>query len=124
MGHLLMNFRQKISKYFLGFLTTKDIPDIGVTGLEEGLDSKNMRIVAGLAENENPFLAEDYLLKAIKDFGLTIPDRKEATLNVIIFHADKITSKQVDPYDGFKEIDRTIKQTGFDWDHFDLWYLY
>jgi hypothetical protein len=48
-----MNFRQ-IAKYVTGYLTTNQLPDIGVTGLEEGLDTPSLCILAGLSKNEFP----------------------------------------------------------------------
>jgi hypothetical protein len=119
-----MEFREKISRYTLGLLTTKDCSDIGLTGLNEGLDSENMRILAGLDKNENPFSADSYLKKAMDDFGIKIPDRKKALLNIITYSADRIINDKCDAFDGVTELHKIINETEFNWDHFDFWEVY
>jgi len=47
-----MTFRQQISKYVTGNLTTEQLPDIAVTGLEEGLDTPSLCILAGLSKKK------------------------------------------------------------------------
>ncbi len=55
-----MTFVQKIFAYTLGILTEKDLPDIAITGLEEGYDSESLRILAGHNSTDNAFQLVDY----------------------------------------------------------------
>ena len=115
-----MTFTQNISAYTLGLLTDKDLPDIGVTGLEEGYDSYSLRILAGHNSGDNPFHLVDYFIVVLKELNLTQPDRKSALIDVLKFHAHKIADKQIDPYLGFRKIENIITKTEFYYDNLDL----
>ena len=64
-----MTFREQIVKYVTGNMTTNQLPDIGVSGLEEGLDSPSLRILAGLSENENFFQIDNYFKQTLEELG-------------------------------------------------------
>ena len=115
-----MNFTQNISAYTIGLLADKNLPDIAMTGLEEGYDSDTLRILAGHNSSDNAFQLVDYFNDVLKELDLTLPDRKSALIEVIKFHANKISSKLVDPYLGFQVIVDIINRTEFYYDNINL----
>lgn len=108
-----MTFHQKLSSYTLGFLTDKDLPDIAITGLEEGFDSPSLRILAGNESNENPFVLYDCFKLAVAELGLELKDPREALIQVICFYAKRITDQQINTYTGFDQLNSLINKTRF-----------
>ena len=75
-----LNFRQQIAKYVTGNLTTDQLPDIGVTGLEEGLDIPSLCILAGLSKNESPFQIDHYFKLTLEELNIKLPDKRQAAI--------------------------------------------
>lgn len=115
-----MNFWQQVSAYNLGLLNATDLPDVAMSGIEEGLDSESLRILAGKQPGNNPFELSHYYTAALKELGMDEPDRRSAMFNVIGFYAQQIASRQVDPYPGFALIGDLFRKTAFYYDAFDL----
>ena len=111
-----MNFRQQISNYVLGNLTTSDLPKTALIGLENGLDSDSLVILAGLNEKDNSFEIDSYFNKAVDELGIQIPDKKTAALEIIRYYADLIKSKQIDSYLG---VERIVREVFYKTDFFD-----
>ena len=99
-----MNFRQQIAKYVSGNMTTGQLPDIGITGLEEGLDSPSLCILAGLSEYENPFQIEHYFNLALKELKINLPDRRQAAIEYALALVDEIIKGNIEVIDGTREI--------------------
>jgi hypothetical protein len=99
-----MDFKQQIAKYVSGNMTTSQLPDIGIAGLNEGLDSPSLCILAGLSENENPFQIDHYFKLALKELNINLPDRRQAAIEYAIALADEIIKGKKDPIDGTREI--------------------
>ena len=119
-----MTFLQKLSAYSLEIITNKDLPDVAVTGLEEGYDSESLRILAGLNPADNPFVINDYFTRALKELGLELNNRKEAVVNVIIFYAKNIVEKKADTYQEFDKLNEIIDKTEFHYEDFGLMSCY
>ena len=115
-----MTLVQKISAYTLGLLTDKDLPDIAMTGLEEGYDSESLRILAGHHPTDNAFQLFDYFKKSLSEIGLTQDNRKSSLINVIRHYAGEIINRQLDPYLGFDEINKIVRVTEFDYSDISL----
>lgn len=111
-----MNFLQKLSAYSLGLITDKDLPDIAMTGLEEGYDSESLRILAGHNTMDNSFVLTDYFSRTLKELGLSLNDRKKALIDVAWFYAKNIIDKKVNTYLEFEKLNEVINKTEF---HFD-----
>jgi len=109
-----MTFLQKLSAYSLGFITDKDLPDVAMTGLEEGYDSESLRILAGHNTTDNSFVLNDYFRRALKELRLALnDDRKEALINVVAFYAKNIVDKKADAYLEFEKLNEIINKTEF-----------
>jgi len=99
-----VNFRQEIAKYVTGNLTTNQLPDIGVKGLEEGLDTPSLCILAGLSKNDNPFQIENYFKLTLEELRIELPDRRQAALEYAFAILDEILEGKKDIILGTKEI--------------------
>jgi hypothetical protein len=99
-----MKFEQLIAKYVTGALTTSQLPQIAYIGIEEGLQSQSLDILAGLEKNENPFIIEQYFNSAIKELGFVIPKLRTAAIKYAIGVADEIIKGERDIILGVSEI--------------------
>lgn len=99
-----MTFRQQIAKYVTGNLTTDQLPDIGVTGLEEGLDTPSLCILAGLGKNESPFLIHHYFKLTLEELKIKLPDKRQAAIEYAMALVDEILDGIKDVINGTREI--------------------
>lgn len=99
-----MNFQQQIAKYVTGNLTTDQLPGIGLKGLEEGLDSPSLCILAGLSKNESPFEIEHYFELTLAELKIKPPDKRQAAIDYAFAIVDEILEGKKDVIDGTREI--------------------
>ncbi len=90
-------FRQEILNFVLGNNTICDLPRIGLIGLNEGLDSESLIILAGLSETDNSFEVEQYFKSSISELNLVLPDKKSASIELSQFFADLVIDRRLDP---------------------------
>jgi hypothetical protein len=100
----LVTFKQHIARFVIGDATTSQLSDIAIIGLEEGLDSPSLRILAGLNKNENPFQVEDYFSRALQELDIKLPDRRQAAIEIGIAIADRVIAGKTDLIIGIEEI--------------------
>jgi len=110
-----MTLVQKLSAYTLGMLSDKDLPDIALTGLDEGYDSPSLRILAGYRSSDNPFQLKDYFEKALMELGIAERNQRDSLIEIIKYYADQIVHKKLDPYLGFDQIDKILLSTQFEY---------
>ncbi len=108
-----MTFLQKISAYSLGLNTEKDLPGLAITGLEEDYDSESLRILAGLHPTDTPFKLNDYFTRTLKELQITMPEGKEAVIQVVAYYASAIVEKKTDTYVEFGKLIDIINKTPF-----------
>ncbi|WP_445720466.1 hypothetical protein [Flavobacterium sp.] len=99
-----MNFRQQIAKYATGNVTFDQLPEIGMAGLEEGLNSPSLCILAGMDKNESAFEIEHYFKMALEELNILIPDKRQAAIYYGIAIVDEIIAGKKDVIDGTREI--------------------
>jgi len=99
-----LNFRQKIAKYVTGNLSTDQLPDIGVTGLEEGLDTPSLCILAGLSKNESQFEIDHYFKLTLEELNIKLPDKRQAAIEYAMAIVDEILDGKKDVIIGTSEI--------------------
>src|SRR5690606_29447002 len=99
-----MNFRQQIAKYVTGNMTTDQLPDIGVTGIEEGLNSPSLYILAGLSKNESPFQIDHYFKLTLDELNIKLPDKRQAAIEYAMAIVDEILDGKKDVIIGTREI--------------------
>lgn len=95
-----MNFDQLIAKYVTGNWTTSDLPKLGVAGLQQGLDSESLVILAGLSEKDNSFEIKQYFDKTLEELQVDLPDKRTAAIELAIYYAQKIVEERIDPIEG------------------------
>jgi hypothetical protein len=99
-----VTFNQYIADYVAGNLTTSQLPKIALAGLEQGMDSDSLIILAGMSDNDNPFEIEEYFKKALTELEIKFPDKRKAALELAKYYADEIIAGKVDPVDGVNKI--------------------
>ena len=96
-----------------GKATTSQLPEIAIIGLEEGLDSPSLRILAGLNQNENPFQVEDYFSKTLQELNIQLPDKRQATIEFAVAIAEQTIAGKIDLILGTKQMIETIHTYDF-----------
>jgi hypothetical protein len=99
-----VNFRQYIAKYVCGHLTSDELPKLGVAGLEQGLDTPSLRILAGLNRYDSPFEVEHYFKLAITELNIQLPDKRQAALEYAVAIVEDILEGKKDVIAGTREI--------------------
>ncbi len=99
-----MKFEQLVAKYVTGNLSADQLPHVAYVGIEEGLQSESLDILAGLEKNESPFVIEKYFNSAIKELGFSIPQRRAAAIIYAIGVAEEIIRGEKDIISGVSEI--------------------
>ena len=98
-------------------MTADQLPDIGVIGLQEGLDTPSLCILAGLSKNESGYQIEHYFKLTLEELNISLPNRRQAAIEYalaivdeilegkkdIIKGAHEIRHKAIDSYDFFSE---------------------
>ena len=99
-----MNFNQQIAKYVSGNLTTSQLPEIGLLGLQEGLSTDSLIILAGMSENDNPFEIQEYFDKTLIELNIELPKRRQAAISYAIGLIEEIESGELEIIKGVYEI--------------------
>lgn len=87
-----------------GNVPTSQLPDIAVQGLEEGLDTTSLCILAGLSKSENFFLVEHYFKLTLEELKIELPNRRQAALEYALAIVDEILEGEKEIIQGTKEI--------------------
>jgi hypothetical protein len=87
-------------------ITIDEIVDLAGDALNQGLDTPNLRILAGLKCNKPLFRdeVEEYLYKSIKDLGYSVPGENECLWNYVKFICQQIINNEITPFEGLRII--------------------
>lgn len=85
----------------------EDYIDWAFSCLEQGLDSKNIRILAGLQKAIEETEIEKYFSRSIADLGWEYPNEKDCLVQCAKRTAENILSKEIAPIDGCHLIYKT-----------------
>lgn len=86
--------------WVLEFLPDEHLPqEIGVKGLESGLDTETLRILASLMPNE-ALEAHQLFENVLKEFGLPVLGKADAARVYARAISKQILSAELSPYDG------------------------
>ncbi len=99
-----MNFRQHVAKYVTRNMTSSQLPALGVIGLEEGLDTPSLLILAGLGANESHFTITQYFKLSLEELQITLPDERTAALEYALAVVDDIVKGEMDIIEGMEEV--------------------
>lgn len=103
---IVFKFRQEILNFILGNNTISDLPRIGLIGLNEGLESESLIILAGLSEKDNTFEIEKYYKNTISELSIELPDKIHASIELAQFFADLVIDRKLDPILGVNKMIR------------------
>ncbi len=73
-----------------GNLSSSQLPDIGVKGLEEGLDTPSLCILAGLGKHESPFEKEHYFKLTLDELHIALPEKRQAAIEYALAIVDEV----------------------------------
>jgi hypothetical protein len=99
-----LTFRQNIARFVTGDISLRSLPDIALQALEEGLDTPSLRILAGLAYNENGFVIDMYFKDTLKELFIDLPDKRQAAIEFALAIADEIFEGKRDVFEGTHNI--------------------
>jgi len=99
-----LNFKQHIAKYVTGHLTTSQLPELAILGIEEGYESESLLILAGMSKRDNGFEVQEYFKNTLVELNLELPDRRNAALEYATGIAQDILNEKRDLFEGLKEI--------------------
>lgn len=99
-----MNFKQQIAKYVTGNMATDQLPEIGMAGLREGLDTPSLRILAGLSKNESSYQIEHYFKLTLEELNISLPHPRQAAIEYALGIVNEILDGKKDVIKGTAEI--------------------
>lgn len=92
------------AKYCFGEIAPKDFSDWAIYCLEEGLDSKNLRILASMFDVLYVSELEPYFVKSLDDLGLDYPKEENVLPEYARLIANQILNNEIDVFKGCNEI--------------------
>lgn len=92
------------AKYYLGRNSPRDYADWAVSCLENGLDTKNIRILASMFNADSFSDINIYFQRALEELGLELPPKEESLLSYSKFIAKQIVENKIEPVKGCREI--------------------
>ncbi len=98
-----MNWREELAKLEFGFTHIENFPDIACEALRGGLDTPNLRILAGLGKKDTSEI-RCYINRTLGDLRITEPMREESAWIMIRYFIGQIVSGQIDPHEGVHTI--------------------
>jgi hypothetical protein len=99
-----LTFRLNIARFVTGDISLRSLPDIALQALEEGLDTPSLRVLAGLADNENGYVIEKYFKDTLKELSFELPDKRQAAIEVGLAIAEEIFEGKQKVFEGFQNI--------------------
>lgn len=89
---------------FLGIARTGEYIDWALSELEAGVDTRNLRILAGLSGLDSSFEVEFYFQRALDDLGLKLPDEAAYLEQYVREVLRGVVSGEVEPSDGWSQV--------------------
>lgn len=99
-----MNFRDLITLYFFQEQHTYTLQEIAIKGLQEGLDTPSLCILAGLEKNETPSVIDYYFKQTLIELNIFLPIDKKGALKYAEIIIDNIINDKIGIIEGTKEI--------------------
>lgn len=99
-----MKFKHQIAKYITGNLSTSQLPEVAILGLEEGFESDSLLILASFGKNDNSFEINEYFEKTIAEINLELPEKRQAAIIYAEGIVDDIINGKIEIIQGISEI--------------------
>ena len=99
-----MKFKQLIEKYYFENQSSDSLRDIALKGLEEGLDSPSLCILAGLEKNETPSKIDYYFQQTLLELNIKLPSSREDALKYAVNIVEEICAGNINVIEGTSAI--------------------
>lgn len=103
-----LKFKEKISNYVLENISVSQLPQIGLIGLEEDLESESLNILAGMNEKDNSFEIEEYYKKALAELKFEEPNKLDAGKILLIHYLKRMVLQPNYAFQYMVKIDNEI----------------
>ena len=100
--------KQFFVKFYLQQSTSEDYIDWAIACLEDGFDSKNLRILSGMEKSSYTYEVEEKFRRALVELDWKFPSEKETLQDYIKDLAKKIISGGLNPADGCHKIYKVV----------------
>ena len=100
----VLNFELHIASFALGHKSTSELPTIALVGLQQGLDSESLLVLAGMSSSDNSFEIEFYFRSALKELGIQLPNKQDATIKLAKFFVDEVLDGKITVIEGVSRI--------------------
>lgn len=125
-----MNFTNLAGKIALGTAYAEDYTNWTMEMLENGSDSENIAILAGLSFENSPDSEEikEYFYKSLNDLGLELPTEENSILSYAKYICSEIVAENISPRSGLSILDGLYSKSDYEpiygiWDELseDIW---
>lgn len=103
-----MNLKEKIANYVLGNFSRRHLPEIAMTGLEEGLESESLYILAGMNDRDDSFEVEKYFDGCLKELNFVLPTKLQAAKIMLAYYLKQIVDNPELAFEIMSKIDNEV----------------
>lgn len=114
-----MRFKEKISNYILGNDSKSQLPEIGLLGLKENLESESLTILAEMNEKNNSSDIEEYFKKALIELDFKEPNKLEAAQTLLVYYLKEMISTPINTFELMMKIENEIYKK-IDWNAIEV----
>ena len=98
-----LDIREAAAFWQLGLLISEELVEIAILALENGYDSRSLRILAGETEIIGSTV-DPLFVKALHELGISLPDGASALMTAARVYARKIVDGSMSPHLGARHI--------------------
>jgi hypothetical protein len=109
-----MDLKEKIANYVLENFSRRHLPEIAMTGLEEGLESESLYILAGMNDRDNTFEVEKYFDDCLKELKFVLPTKLQAAKIMLAYYLKQIVDNPELAFKIMSKIDNEVYKQ-IDW---------
>ena len=99
-----MNLEQSAAAFVIGVLPPERLPDVAVSALESGLDSRSLATLAGTPARANPDDLRALFAQALRELQLRLPSALEAAALLKQYYAAQVAARDLPPREGARLI--------------------
>lgn len=101
--------KKLIAKWHLAQVSAEDFSDWAVSSIEQGIETKNILILASIINPQSLSEVEDYFRRSLKDLNWEFPSRDQNLFEYAKTTATEIIEKKIDPFAGVLEISQVYR---------------
>jgi hypothetical protein len=101
--------KELFAKLHMNMATSEDLVAWAVSLLEEGIETKNVSILASLGKPLYPSEVDDYFRRSLKDLGWSFPESEDCLREFMRDTAAKILRNEISPFKGCEQIYQAVR---------------